>query len=132
MAIPVKKNNLFERQLFSMTTIIEGTIIKDGNVHKWQASGFYYNEVSPSDPSKTGGQWVQVDKTWLVTNRHVVLPTINNEECVPDTFSFNIRETAAVQLVRVVHQKMHKDKSHKMVIRPKRFYDFVKSTVKNG
>lgn len=81
-----------------MTTIIEGTIIKDGNVHTWQASGFYYNEVSPSDPSKTGGQWVQVEKTWLVTNRHVVLPKINNAECVPDTFSFNIRETNGGQI----------------------------------
>ena len=144
MAIPVKKNNLFERQLFSMTTIIEGTIIKDGNVHKWQASGFYYNEVSPSDPSKTGGQWVQVDKTWLVTNRHVVLPTINNEECVPDTFSFNIRETnngqicwRAINIDRtqlLAALRLHKDKEVDVAIIDATLFirEFVQNMIATG
>jgi hypothetical protein len=74
MPTSMKKDNSFERQLFSITTIIESSITKDGKIYSSQGSGFYYNEVSPSDPNKSGPQWYSLDKFWLVTNRHVVLP----------------------------------------------------------
>lgn len=87
-----KNNDSFEKQLFSITTIIESSFIKDGQSYHSQGSGFYYNQVSPYDPSKSGAQWYQINKFWLVTNRHVVLPKIDEVEYVPEKFSFSIRE----------------------------------------
>ncbi len=55
-----------------------------------QASGFYYQKLAPGDPTK-GPQWRAVEKTWLVTNRHVALPRVKEREIVPDTLAFNLR-----------------------------------------
>lgn len=92
MTTSTKNDNAFERQLFSITTIIESSLTKDGEKYSSQGSGFYYNQVSPSDPNKSGPQWYALNKFWLVTNRHVVLPIIDGVECVPDRFDFFIRE----------------------------------------
>ena len=48
--------NCFEHQLLTMTTIIETVVIKDKKVYSFQGSGFYYNEMKPADPTKTGPQ----------------------------------------------------------------------------
>jgi hypothetical protein len=85
-------DNCFERQIFSITTIIKCNVAINGHSYCSQASGFYYNEVSPSEPDKVGPQWYKLDKFWLVTNRHVVLPQINGVECVPDNLIFYLRE----------------------------------------
>ena len=82
----------FEHQLFAITTITEATVIKDGKAYISQGSGFYYNEMSPADPTKSGPQWYALEKYWLVTNRHVVLPKIDNIECVPEKFIFCLRK----------------------------------------
>lgn len=82
----------FDKKLFTMTTITIATIIKDGKKYSFQGSAFYYNEESPAEPGKAGPQWYKLDKYWLVTNRHVVLPKIDNVECVPDEFIFCLRE----------------------------------------
>jgi len=92
MTINTKNDNTFESQLFSITTIIRSYLIKDGKTYSSQGSGFYYNQVSPSDPNKSGPQWYRVDKFWLVTNRHVVLTEIDGVEYIPDRFDFFIRE----------------------------------------
>lgn len=84
--------NRFERQLLTMTTIIETVVIKDEKVYSFQGSGFYYNEMTPADPTKTGPQWYALEKYWLVTNRHVVLPKVKDVECVPDKFTFCLRK----------------------------------------
>jgi len=55
-----------------------------------QASGFYYQKLAPADPTK-GPRWRAVEKTWLVTNRHVALPQINGQETVPEAFAFHLR-----------------------------------------
>lgn len=81
----------FERELFSVTTIIITNTIKNGNMHTGQGTGFFYNEITPADPTKKGAQWHRIDKYWLITNRHVVLPKIDNTECVPDQVVFGIR-----------------------------------------
>lgn len=83
------QNNSFDTQLFCMTTIIEcvcGTIMSQG-------SGFFYNDLAPADPDKAGPQWRQVMGTWLITNRHVAFPKINDKEMIPDAFTFNLRRT---------------------------------------
>ncbi len=92
MTINTKNDNTFESQLFSITTIIRSYLIIDGKTYSSQGSGFYYNQVSPSDPNKSGPQWYRVDKFWLVTNRHVVLTEIDGVEYIPDRFDFFIRE----------------------------------------
>lgn len=84
--------NSFERQLYSITTIIESKIIIDGKIYSSQGSGFYYTEQSPTEEGKLGPQWYKLDKFWLVTNRHVVLSIIDGKEYLPDSFTFCFRE----------------------------------------
>lgn len=78
----------FDKDLFGITTLIEcGT-----ESFKSQGSGFYYNELSPQDPNIKGGQWRKINGTYLITNRHVALPRLNDKELLPDYFVFNLRE----------------------------------------
>lgn len=56
-----------------------------------QGSAFFYQKLGVKDPTKDA-QWREVEETWLVTNRHVVLPKINGQELIPDTFSFHLRK----------------------------------------
>jgi Trypsin-like peptidase domain len=56
-----------------------------------QGSGFYYQALDEKDPEKKE-QWVQIKDTWLVTNRHVAFPRINNNEETPDIFTFHLRK----------------------------------------
>lgn len=83
-----KENNSFDAQLFGMTTIIECRC----GISQFQGSGFFYNDLAPGDQNK-GPQWRQIKGTWLITNRHVAFPKINDKEVVPDTFTFNLRQT---------------------------------------
>lgn len=77
----------FDDMLYGMTTLIETHI----GSYVSQGSGFFYNALGEKDPSKDS-QWVKVEGTWLVTNRHVALPRINDTEIIPDTFTFNLRQ----------------------------------------
>ena len=79
----------FDDMLYGMTTIIE-THIGAYNT-KAQGSGFFYNALADKDPT-IEGQWLEVKGTWLVTNRHVALPKVNDKEILPDTFIFNLRQ----------------------------------------
>lgn len=89
-----KEKNTFDSQLFGMTTIIEcayGTI-------KSQGSGFFYNDLAPGDPNNQGPQWRHINGTWLITNRHIAFPKINDKEIVPDSFTFNLRQALNNQI----------------------------------
>lgn len=88
----MNKENTFEQQLFSITTIINSEITLDGTKYNSQGSGFYYVEETPSDKDKTGPQWYKLDKFWLVTNRHVVLFNMAGKEYLPDSFTFCFRK----------------------------------------
>lgn len=82
------RNFTFDRDLYGLTTLIEcGT-----TQFKSQGSGFYYNVMSPKDPNIDGGQWRKIEGTYLITNRHVALPKLNECEILPDYFVFNLRE----------------------------------------
>ena len=72
----------FDEMLYGMTTIIEAHI---GQL-KSQGSGFFYNQLGEKDPNKSE-QWIEVKGTWLVTNRHVALPKINDKETIPNSFT---------------------------------------------
>jgi len=54
-----------------------------------QGTAFFYSRLAPK--TKEGPEWRAVTGTWLVTNRHVVLPIINGTESVPLAFAFHLR-----------------------------------------
>ena len=87
----MKTEDGFEKQLFGITTIIKAFVTKDNKLFTSQGSAFYYNEEIPVGDVVNGRRWHKLDKQWLVTNRHVVLPTIEGVECVPDNFVFCFR-----------------------------------------
>ena len=68
-----KEKVFFEKQLFSMTTIIHTEFIKNGMIYSGQATGLFYTETTPTEPGKSGPQWHKLEKYWLITNRHVVI-----------------------------------------------------------
>lgn len=58
-----------------------------------QGTGFYYQQLAPpEDPEKSGPQWRAIQNTWLVTNRHIVLPRIAGKETLPSAFAFHMRK----------------------------------------
>ena len=73
-----EKDN-FEKQLFSITTIIQTELIKEGVRYSSQASGFFYSKTSPTDPNNNGPQWHKLESYWLITNRHVALQKIEDK-----------------------------------------------------
>jgi len=137
-------NDFFENQLFAITTIIETHVTKNGTSYSMQGSGFYYNEVSPSDPSMVDPQWYNINKYWLVTNRHLVLPRIDGEECLPDEFVFNLRENINGQIIwkpyiltkdkLLLSLKLHKQDAIDVALVDISIYihEMVKETVSNG
>lgn len=64
-----------------------------------QGSGFFYQEMAQKDPTKKDGQWVAIENVWLVTNRHVAMPKIKDNELVPDSFTFNMRRLEKERVV---------------------------------
>lgn len=76
--------------LLGMTTIIECRT----NTFSSQGSGFFFNLLEPNKEQEEGekGHWRKIEGIWLITNRHVALPKINDSEVFPNTFTFNIRE----------------------------------------
>lgn len=70
-----------------ITTLIQ-TTFSSGQT---QGSGFYYQKLAPKDPTKDA-QWLRVDGTWVITNRHVVLRQIRPFEEKPTTIVFHIRK----------------------------------------
>jgi hypothetical protein len=83
-------------QLHQVTTLIS----VDSAVGSSQASGFFYNRLGPADPAKSGPQWRSLAKTWVVTNRHVVLSRAQYnlhgnlviQEFLPLRLTFNLRK----------------------------------------
>ncbi len=88
------------QQILEMTTIVSCQSSKYN--YSSQGSGFFYTELAkePTGPINEEKQlgWYQVMGTWLVTNRHVVFPRIDDpitgqkKETVPDSFTFNFKE----------------------------------------
>lgn len=88
------------QQILEMTTIVNCHSSKYN--YSSQGSGFFYTELAkePTGPINEEKQlgWYQVIGTWLVTNRHVVFPRIDEpitgqkKETVPDSFTFNFKE----------------------------------------
>lgn len=78
----------FEDRIYGATTIIE-CFFQDV---RSQGTGFFFNEVEKDSEKNIDGQsYKKLLGTWLITNRHVALPIINNQEIVPNTLVFNLR-----------------------------------------
>ncbi len=58
-----------------------------------QGTGFFYQELGAADTNDP--QWRSIDRVWLVTNRHVMLPRFGGQEHLPDSFTFHLRRLAA-------------------------------------
>ncbi len=86
LATASRAMNLDDTFHFLTTLIIAST-----SAGQSQGTGFYYQHLAPGDPAKSGPQWRAVTNTWLVTNRHVVLPKLGGKEIVPASFAFHLR-----------------------------------------
>ena len=110
---------IFDRQLFALTTIIITETKANSHLYTGTASGFYYTEITPTDPEAKGPQWNRIDGQWLITNRHVLFPIIDGKECVVDKLLFCLREQVNDQInwipitlnreEIIQHTKLHTD-----------------------
>jgi len=55
-------------------------------------TGFFYEELAPEDHTKKGYYWRAVKETWIVTNRHILLPKVKEKEIIPSSITFHIRK----------------------------------------
>lgn len=84
-------NDVFENQLFALTTIILTKFEAEGKVYTGTASGFYYTILTPTDPQKTGPQWNRIDGQWLITNKHVIVQEYKGAKHLVDELTFCLR-----------------------------------------
>lgn len=111
--------DIFDRQLFALTTIIITETKVNSLLYKATASGFYYTEITPMDSEAKGPQWNRIDGQWLITNRHVLFPEIDGKEYFVDRLQFCLREQVNDQIKWipitlnreeiVQHTKLHTD-----------------------
>lgn len=87
-----------DQKILGTTTIVESKYGDGAKSSK--GTGFFYSEIAKEAEgpvSKEGLGWHKIEGVWLITNRHVVFPRVNNvdgtyNELIPDSFSFNLRE----------------------------------------
>ena len=102
LSIGMTFGGVVEDQLHMVSTIVQ----VQSPVGSSQASGFFYNQLGSADPKISGPQWRALEKTWLVTNRHVVLSRarvnlngqVFNQEFLPDTLTFSIRKAVGQRM----------------------------------
>ena len=88
-----------DQKILGTTTIVESVVAANGGICS-KGTGFFYEEISKKAEgpvNKDGFGWHRIEGIWLVTNRHVVFPRVNNDdgsykELIPDNFTFNLRE----------------------------------------
>jgi hypothetical protein len=73
-------------KLHSLTTIIITNVPPNTS----QGTGFFYHILEEKDPTKDA-QWREIKQTFLITNRHVLLPIMDGKENIPNQFTFHIR-----------------------------------------
>lgn len=88
----MNRKDMFQDQLFALTTIIQTKYTEGGVAYTGTASGFYYTVLTPSDPKNTGPQWNRIDGQWLITNKHVILQKVNGKNHLVDELTFCLRE----------------------------------------
>ena len=64
-----------------------------------QGTGFFYEELAAEDPNIKGYYWRAIEETWIVSNRHVFLPTVKEKEIIPDSITFHVRRIVGGDVV---------------------------------
>lgn len=89
------------------------TLVRNRTEHgQGQGSAFYYQHLSPKEGD--GPQWRNVLNTWLVTNRHVVLPKVQDAEIVPTELCFHLRRVISGRLTWSPY-RLSRDQLHERV-----------------
>ena len=73
-------------KLNQMTTLI---VTETAHGHT-QGSGFFYRVSDPPDPDGPKHQWVRTE-IWLITNRHVIRPSVNDLEVELSAITVHLR-----------------------------------------
>ncbi len=74
------------------------TIIRTSTASfSYQGSGFHYSRLGPADGD--GPQWRTIEDMWLVTNRHVVIPKVEQVEFPPISLEFSFRRIGPSDLL---------------------------------
>ena len=55
-----------------------------------QGTGFYYSRLAPGEGE--GPQWRTIEDMWLVTNRHILIPSQGNEAFAPTKITLGLRK----------------------------------------
>ena len=82
----------FDSKLNRMTTLI---VAKTPQGHIAQGTGFFYSVSDSVTPGGPQYQWVQTD-IWVITNRHVVMPSVNGVETQPSSISVHLQRLDAL------------------------------------
>lgn len=77
-----------EERIYNATTLIECSY----NNIQTQGTGFYFSNLEDKGKNIKSDEYIRVLDIWLITNRHVALPMVNNQEIVPDFLIFNLRQ----------------------------------------
>ena len=85
------EENNFEKQLFSITTIIRTECDTGEGIMSCTASGFYYTTRTPVEQDNKGYCWERIDGYWLITNRHVLFNEVEGKEYLVDRLIFCLR-----------------------------------------
>lgn len=59
--------------------------------HEINGTGFLYQKLGEAK-EREDGKWRTIEEMWLVTNRHIILPEINETEVFPDVVIFYQRK----------------------------------------
>lgn len=70
--------------------LISTRVVVATEAGQFLGTGFFYQQLGAKDPEKEY-QWRAIENLWLVTNRHVALPRVGDEERVPLSLSFFLR-----------------------------------------
>lgn len=97
-----------DQKILGTTTIVESVVSGYGGLSS-KGTGFFYEEISKEAEgpvNEDGLGWHRIEGVWLITNRHVVFPRVNNDdgtyrELIPDSFTFNLREVKDDSIVWV-------------------------------
>ena len=81
-------------KIHGLTTLIE---TRYQNL-QGQGTGFFFQEFSSKEEDTNEGSRT-ISSIWLITNRHVALMEITNQEFFPDTFIFNLRKKEGENII---------------------------------
>ena len=56
-----------------------------------QGTAFFYQQLEPPKLRTQQPQWRGIEKVWLVTNRHVLVPKFDGQELFPSSITFYLR-----------------------------------------